>query len=496
MITGFTNYIYPQKNCIFNFFWDNPQNNWSGNFQIIGTDNDTLNIKFISGKIFDNNNFIYSFQPQTFIDISGNYSENYFNIFLNNQFIYSKTGSFGKASGLSFNWTTGYSWDNVALFPKTFFYGELPVIDFIYEPSGFSSDEMQITLSGNQNNNGPFILYSGEIGRYSNFNNNIQSFYFEISGVNDWATGITINKNEIFNFNITPVEERLPFINTYVPLILHTNAGIIGRNLFVSRLRKPPAQELVLNINPSTSISNINSLLRSSFIFDLIFKNTEKETKDAVIIIRDYEANNIDKDGYKDSFPESWSLTIDGENIEFSNVTIPVTGFISGYLSGGNFYAFSQNYYPSGLSGFSGIYIQDNTTQALYFPSGEYFDGFNYFVGEYFNLKSGFAYSGFNSGYSQYGSGFYPTEGLVTGSMTGIIGSRNIGGVFSGKMNIQPNIFEQNKKIEVYKQIEQPDGNIGFTGSAIYSISGNNFYKTGIIGSNLNIFRQYYSYSV
>ena len=380
--------------------------------------------------------------------------------------------------------------------PKVFFYGQLPVIDFLYEASGFTYDPIEVTISGNENNNGPFVLYSGEIGRNSNFKSNIQSFYFGISGVDSWGTGIEIDKKETFKFNILPLEDRLPGTETYIPLILHTNAGIIGRNLYLNRFIKLDPEKLSLEINPSISVSSFNSFARSSFIFDFTLNNAEKETTDAIILISGYEANNINKDGYQDTFSKSWSLVIDGENIQFSNVISPVTGFISGYLSGDNFYPFSQNNSPSGLSGFSGIYIQDDTTQSLYFPSGEFFNGFDYFIGKYFNINSGFVYSGFNSGYSQHGSGFYPTQGLLTGSMTGIIGSRNIGGLFSGKMNIRPGIFEQNKKIEVYKQIEQPGGNIGFTGSAIYSISGNNFYVTGILGSYMNIFREYYSYVI
>jgi hypothetical protein len=109
-----------------------------------------------------------------------------------------------------------------------------------------------------------------------------------------------------------------------------------------------------------------------------------------------------------------------------TNITELVTGFISGYLSGGNFYPFTLSNYPNQSSGLSGIYIQDAFTQSLYFPSGESFNGFDYFTGKYFNTNSGFLYSGFNSGFGQYGSGFYPTQGLLTGSMTGIIGSRNI----------------------------------------------------------------------
>lgn len=107
------------------------------------------------------------------------------------------------------------------------------------------------------------------------------------------------------------------------------------------------------------------------------------------------------------------------------NITSFVTGFISGYLSGSTFIPFDASNYPGG-SGLSGIYIQDNNTQTFYYPSGDGFNGFDNFIGKYFSTYSGFEYTGFINGYSTYGSGFYPTQGALTGSMTGIIGSRNI----------------------------------------------------------------------
>jgi hypothetical protein len=107
------------------------------------------------------------------------------------------------------------------------------------------------------------------------------------------------------------------------------------------------------------------------------------------------------------------------------NITELVTGFISGYLSGGNFYPFTLSSYPAESSGLSGIYLQDGITNTLYFSSGG-FNEFSGFTGKYFNTSSGFQYTGFDQGYSLYGSGFYPTSGILTGSMTGIIGSRNV----------------------------------------------------------------------
>lgn len=388
MITGITQYIYPQKDCAFDFFWNNSQNNWSGSFEILTSNGAILNLNFISGKIFDNQNFIYSFQPQSLVNISGNCSSNYFNLFLNNQFIYSKTGNFDQISGFSLNWTTGYEWDFSGLFPKIFFYGQQPSIDFIYEPSGFYSDPITVMLSGNINNNGPFILNSGEIGRYSSFNNNTQSLYFEISGASAWNSGIKIDKNDTFNFNIIQKQDALPFSDTYIPLILHTNAGILGRNLYIKRYKNIPVQAILLNIEPSISISNINSFLRSLFILDLTITNPDRQTNELLITVSGFESNDILKDGYQDSFTGSWSLILNGQ-------TVPVTN-----------------------------------------------------------------------------------------------------GILSGSIPVDPNIFQQSKRIEIFKQIEQENNNIGFTGSAIYSISGNNFYKTGIIGSYMNIFREYYSYYI
>jgi hypothetical protein len=109
-----------------------------------------------------------------------------------------------------------------------------------------------------------------------------------------------------------------------------------------------------------------------------------------------------------------------------TNITELVTGFISGYLSGGNFYPFTLSNYPNESSGLSGIYLQDEIIQTIYYPSGGNFSGFNDFTGKYFSPQSGFIYSGFDIGYQTYGSGFRPTNGALTGSMTGIIGSRNI----------------------------------------------------------------------
>lgn len=109
-----------------------------------------------------------------------------------------------------------------------------------------------------------------------------------------------------------------------------------------------------------------------------------------------------------------------------TNITELVTGFISGYLSGGIFYPFTLSNYPIESSGLSGIYIQDINTQTLFFPSGGEFNNFSGFTGKYFDTYSGFEFTGFSLGYASYGSGFYPTQGALTGSMTGIIGSRNI----------------------------------------------------------------------
>lgn len=136
--------------------------------------------------------------------------------------------------------------------------------------------------------------------------------------------------------------------------------------------------------------------------------------------------------GWGYNWPENSGMFLideSGNNTGFvyapRNITNFVTGFISGYLSGSAFIPFNASNYPGG-SGLSGIYIQDNTTESLYFPSGGNFTGFSGFIGKYFNDYSGFQYTGFSQGYSTYGSGFYPTQGSLTGSMTGIIGSRNV----------------------------------------------------------------------
>jgi hypothetical protein len=387
MITGITQHIYPQKNCFFNIFWFNSENNWSGSFNLINSGNDDFGIDFNSGKIYQNNNFIYSIAPQRYINLSGNFSKNFFNLFIDNNFLYSKSGNFENISGFSLDWTTGYSWDSPDLFPEIYFYGESPVIDFIYPSSGVISDSISVNISGNIKNNGPFEIYSGSIGAYEN---NPQSFYFAISGVENWKSGIKINNGSIFNITIVPTNTRLTNRNTYIPLVLKTNAGDIGENLFVNRYNASPVQSLSSTINNSISISNIDSLSQSSHVFNLKFNNTEALTNKATVTISGYFGNDISQNGYQDTFSGSWSLIIDNQNIPFDS-------------------------------------------------------GKNIFIGE---------------------------------------------------IDIGPNVFQQTKIFEVYKKIQRANGDIGFTGSAIYNISGNNFLQSGILGSNINIFREYYAFNI
>lgn len=209
--------------------------------------------------------------------------------------------------------------------------------------------------------------------------------------------------------------------------------------------------------------------------------------------------------GWRYNWPENsgmFLLNQSGNTTGFvyspKNITQLVTGFISGYLSGGSFYPFSQNEYPSGLSGFSGIYIQDNTTQTLYFESGG-FNGFDNFTGVYFNIDSGFIYSGFDSGYSQYGSGFLTTQGVLTGSMTGIIGSRNIlklDGYITGIVGFRNIIYPITLttgeflkiRYDVYMQIPAIVNPIPVTGENIVHGEFNGTGQLKLIGRDINMF--------
>lgn len=387
MTTGFAQNIYPQKNCSFNIFWFNPDNNWSGSFNLNNAQSTNLNVDFVSGKIYQNKNFIYSILPQQYINLSGNFSKDFFNLFLNDNFLYSITGNFNNISGFSFNWNTGYVWDNKDSFPQVIFYGERPSIDFLYSSSGIISEPIQVGISGNINNNGSFEIYSGSIGAYTN---NVQSFYFDISGSNIWGTGIKVNAGEVFYINIIPINTRLTNRNTYIPLMLKTNAGNIGQYLFINRIDAPLTQSLSKIINNSVSLSTTDFLLESSHIFNLNFNNTETNTNKAFITLSGYAGNDISQNGYTDSFSGSWSLILNNQNAQF------------------------------------------------------------------------------NSG-------------------------RNI---FTGQIDIAPNRSDQAINFQVYKKLQRPNGDAGFTGSAIYTISGNNFLQSGILGSYINIFREYYAFDI
>ena len=258
MITGISGDIYPQKDCSFNIYWFNTDNRWSGNFLLKNAEN--LNIEFISGKIYENKNFIYHVTPNQYIELSGNFSKDFVNYFLNKKFLYSRTGNFQEISGFYLNWTTGYIWSDLNFLPQISFYGEQPQIDFVYSTTGTISEPIKVSISGNQNNNGPFEIYSGRIGFYEN---DPQSYYFAISGVENFASGIKIDNGEIFDINILPINTQLPNRNTYIPLALITNAGTIGQNLFVNRLNAPQNQSFSVNINNSISLLDTDLLYQS-----------------------------------------------------------------------------------------------------------------------------------------------------------------------------------------------------------------------------------------
>lgn len=387
MITGIAENIYPQKNCSFNLLWFNTDNNWSGNFNLGNSESEDLQIDFISGKIYQGSNFIYSIQPQEYISLSGNFLKNSFNLFLNENFLYSKTGIFQNISGFSLNWNTGYVWSNDDFFPQIIFYGELPIVNFLYSTSGVISEPILVTISGSQENNGPFEIYSGSIGAYPN---DPQSYYFEISGAENWQSGVKIDNGDTFNINIIPTNTRLSNRNTYIPLVLNTNAGNIGRYIFNNRLDALQSQSVSTTINGDISKSNIDLLSQSSHTFSINFDNTESLTNKAVITLSGYLGNNINQNGYQDTFSGSWFLTLNNQNVSFN------TG---------------QN-------------------------------------------------------------------------------------IFIGEIALSPNTFNQNKTFDIIKKIQRPNGDIGFTGSAIYTISGNNFLQTGIIGSYINIFREYYTFNI
>lgn len=386
MTTGIVENIYPQKNCSFDLLWFNPDNKWSGNFNLMNSDKN-LKIDFISGKIYQNDNFIYSIQPQEYINLSGNFLQNSFSLFLNNNFLYSRTGIFGNVSGFELNWSSGYIWSNKDFLPQILFYGESPEVDFLYSSSGVISEPIPVAISGSSKNNGPFEIYSGSIGLYPN---DPQSFYFAISGVENWKTGIKINAGGIFNINIIPINTRLTNRNTYIPLVLKTNAGNIGRYIFTNRYSELPSQSMSTAINNAVSVSNTDFLYQSSHIFSIDFNNTQNLTNKLTVTVSGYAGNNISQNGYQDTFSGSWFLNLDGQNVPFNS-------------------------------------------------------GKNIFIGE---------------------------------------------------TNLIPNLFSQNKTFEITKKIQRPNGDIGFTGAALYTVSGNSFLQSGIIGSYINIFREYYAYNI
>jgi len=316
-------YLYHQSGISFGFNWFNSNNSWTGELNFLTSAVNSPSIRFQSGKILNSNNeFIYGLgmpkMQNTYI--SGNLFENSFNFFVNDVKVYSESGNFYRCSGISINWQSGYDWDDIDGFPKLQIYGDKPLIYFNNTITGSKSDIINVMVSGAQTNNGPFRIYSGSIGGDS-FLTGIglysQSKYFQISGLENWHTGVPVYPGKTFNITIVPRQEA-SFDNIFIPLILYLeNQSEINLDLVVNRSNAFPNQYFSIRNEHAISINNLG-YVNAVFPMQISINYSKPETNLLFYSISGLNNNNVEIDGITGSFSGSWSAYI-GENFGIYN---------------------------------------------------------------------------------------------------------------------------------------------------------------------------------
>lgn len=366
----------------------------------------------------------------------------------------------------------------------------IPKIDSIKNVIGFSG--MSVPSFGSYLNRGVIGFVSG-IMDYDgeNFTYNFSRFNeqnvsgasgFYILDNNGQVTGI---KNfppirEISSQNVTGYISGI-FTDVFIPF--DTGSSLFSSGYFInSSIYKFPK----INLIPEFITGYISGVLFEDNEFSG-FKNSSIESSSGFF----YKNNQYE------FLPQ--------KNIQLA----PVTGFLIGLKSGDYFSGFYQNQPIDGL--YSGVFaVNDFSNPAetepiieLYFPTGSgLFSGFTGIYG--FDEKLGFSYTGFfselvdsegnpildqdenpipvtfngSSGFIEIEGGPFP--GTVIGSMTGIIGSRNVlnfSGEFAG--------FENNQILDLRYGYEYSGffvNSSGFLGTEIDPITlERNSFGTGIL---------------
>lgn len=321
--------FYPQSGISFNISYINYDNFYSAEFDFLSSNSNNPKLIIESGKIKDKDkNFIYFVDSNNkFFNISGNLSDKNFNLFVNNNTIYSKDNNYGFCSGINLSWNGSINFEKDLDIQIN---GDVPLYSFEYKRVDYYLNPLQLKISGNQNNVFPFFVYKAEINplsaaaNYFHFSGNSNiNFQVENGGYKE----LTILQKDVYN-------------SYFLPIILYTNFGKISQILPILRFSNPP-ESGILTINGSVVAGSEFTFDKTSLysswnlIFDLY--NTQSKTSGFYITISGLDSNGIYNNGYQDSFTGSWYANKNRDN------TTAVFGFDIEFSTGITFYDNTNN---------------------------------------------------------------------------------------------------------------------------------------------------------
>lgn len=298
--------FYPQSGISFNISYKNYDNFYTTEFDFISDNSNGPKLIIESGKIKDKDkNFIYFVDPKSnYFDISGNLSNNNFNIFVKNNIIYSSNDDYGFCSGINIAWNGSVNFEKDL---DIIINGDTPTFSFDYKKIDYYLNPLFFKISGNENNLFPFFVNKIEINPLS-----AASEYFYFSG------------NENINFEVANggykelvIIQKDIYSSYFLPIVLDTNFGKIFQTLPILRFTNPPESGILTIENTVAAGSEFTlneTSLYSNWNFILDLYATEPRTSGFYIKISGLENNAIFKNNYQDSFTGSWIAAKNRDN--------------------------------------------------------------------------------------------------------------------------------------------------------------------------------------
>jgi len=398
--------FYPQDNGVsFETSFSNYDNNWTGCIDFISSGPDNFKLNFQSGKVLDEDgNFIcpinlpYAGKSLNNFNIySGNIFNRNFNLFFNNEKIFSsKTDkNYGAISGVRL-YSNNIFWQSngvrLNIGAKSF-----PRYSIIFSGSGMYQDKfIPISISGNSANKYPIKINKINLGNSENTPAADVIPYLYVSGAApSYDQPLVISPGQKYDFNLVKIDPTRN-LQGIIPLFLATDfGGYLERLQYQDYLRTVFPQssrlDVVLNYTPVT-ITNPSSEFVGSLLLSVY--NSTNLFSGITIYVSGGDGNDRCDSNICDSFYPNWRFaTITSGNNEgipglwlYKNTDIPViTNFASN-----NYQRFDSDIY-------SAIYTGGYTGGNQYIPNIEISK--NIYVPQFppFNSLSGFGLLLYNS---------------------------------------------------------------------------------------------------